>query len=169
MYELLRKHLPVVRGVQGLINSEVLIKGTVGKPLLSGSGTLAPFRYRGFLLPMVDVAFNGSLTDIKVSEAKARLEHGELTANGRIYMENGKWHGAIDTKGKDIDLRQVGACPTSSGGLETPASNLPAGAVDDFSGEGSFSSEDEVPRMRITNVNAPFTSPMAMRSWKRRG
>ena len=41
---------------------------------------------------MVDVAFNGSLTDIKVSEAKARLEHGELTANGRIYMENGKWH-----------------------------------------------------------------------------
>ena len=64
---------------------------------------------------MVDVAFNGSLTDIKVSEAKARLEHGELTANGRIYMENGKWHGAIDTKGKDIDLRQVEpTCPTSS-------------------------------------------------------
>jgi len=161
MYELLRKHLPVVRGVQGLINSEVLIKGTVGKPLLSGSGTLAPFRYRGFLLPMVDVAFNGSLTDIKVSEAKARLEHGELTANGRIYMENGKWHGAIDTKGKDIDLRQVGAYLPDQFrrrfGGNASFKFTGRGEVDDFSGEGSFSSERmRFLGLRITNVNAPF-------------
>lgn len=161
MYELLRKHLPVVRGVQGLIKSEVLVGGTVEKPLLNGSGTLAPFRYRGFLLPMVDVAFNGSLTDIKVSEAKARLARGELTANGRVYMENGKWHGALDTKGKDIDLRQIGAYLPDQFrrrfGGNASFKFTGRGEVDNFSGEGSFSSERmRFLGLRIRNVNAPF-------------
>src|SRR5690606_12658090 len=106
-------------------------------------------------------AFNGSLTDIKVSEAKARLEHGELTANGRIYMENGKWHGAIDTKGKDIDLRQVGAYLPDQFrrrcGGNASFKFTGRGEVDDFSGEGSFSSERmRFLGLRITNVNAPF-------------
>ncbi len=34
MYELLRRHLPVVRGVQGLIKSSIKVSGTLGVPLI---------------------------------------------------------------------------------------------------------------------------------------
>ncbi len=161
MYELLRRHLPVVRGVQGLIKSKVKVAGSVETPFFEGEGTLAPFRYRGFLLPMVDVSFNGSMTDIKVSEAKARLDHGELTASGRIYMENGEWHGALDTKGSNIDLRQVGAYLPEQFrrrlGGKASLKFAGRGEVDNFSGEGSFSSERmRFLGIRIKNVNAPF-------------
>ncbi len=161
MYELLRKHLPVVRGVQGLIKSEVRVGGTVEKPLYSGSGTLAPFRYRGFLLPMVDVELNGSLTDIKVSEAKARLNRGALAGNGRVFLENGKWYGDIDVNGKDIDLRQIGAYLPSQFrdrlGGNVSFRFTGKGQVDKFSGEGCFSSDRmRFLGLRIRNVNAPF-------------
>lgn len=161
MYELLRRHLPVVRGVQGLIKSSIKVSGTLSSPLYSGSGTFAPFRYRGFLLPMVDVAFNGSFTDVNISEAKARLEKGDLTAKGRVFLQNGKWNGALDTNGAGIDLRQIGAYLPEQfrerlgGNVNFKFSG--SGEVENFSGEGSFSSE----RMRflgikIRNVNAPF-------------
>lgn len=161
MYELLRKHIPVVRGVQGLIKSEISVRGTIEKPLFNGNGTLAPFRYRGFLLPMVDVELNGNLTEIIISEAKARLNRGDLAANGRLSLENREWHGAIDVNGKGIDLRQIGAYLPSQfrerlgGNVNFKFSG--EGKADDFSGEGSFSSN----RMRflgigIRNVTAPF-------------
>ena len=161
MYELLRKHLPVVRGVQGLIKSEVSVGGTLEKPLYSGSGTLAPFRYRGFLLPMVDVELNGSLTEVKVSEAKARLNRGALSGNGRVFLQNGKWHGDIDVNGNDIDLRQIGAYLPSQFrdrlGGNVSFRFTGKGEVDKFSGEGGFSSDRmRFLGLRIRNVNAPF-------------
>lgn len=160
-YELLRKHLPVVRGVQGLIRSEIKVLGMLGKPLYKGSGTLAPFRYRGFLLPMLDVKFDGTLTDVNVSEAKARLDKGEFYAKGRVFMENGKWYGILDTNGKGIDLKQIGAyLPTQFRerlGGDVDFKFTGKGEVDNFSGKGYFSSERmRFLGIRIKNVNAPF-------------
>lgn len=160
-YELLRKHLPVVRGVQGLIKSEIKVLGTLGNPLYKGGGTLAPFRYRGFLLPMVDVKFDGSFTDVNISEAKARLDKGEFSAKGRVFMKDGKWYGALDTNGKGIDLKQIGVyLPTQfrerlGGNVNFKFSGK--GEVANFGGEGSFSSERmRFLGIRIKNVNAPF-------------
>lgn len=161
MYELLRRHLPIVRGVQGLIKSDIKVSGTLGKPLYKGSGTFAPFRYRGFLLPMVDVEFDGSFTDVNISEAKARLQKGDLSAKGRVFLQNGKWNGILDTNGVGIDLRQIGAYLPEQfrerlgGNANFKFSGK--GEVDNFSGEGSFSSERmRFLGIRISNVNAPF-------------
>lgn len=161
MYELLRRHLPVVRGVQGLIKSEIKVSGTLGRPLYKGSGTFAPFRYRGFLLPMVDVTINGSMTEVNISEAKARLDKGDLSAKGRVFLENGKWNGILDTNGVGIDLKQIGAYLPEQfrerlgGNANFKFSGR--GEVENFSGEGSFSSERmRFLGIRIKNVNAPF-------------
>ena len=161
MYELLRRHLPVVRGVQGLIKSDIKVSGTLGNPLYNGSGTFAPFRYRGFLLPMVDVAFDGSFTDVNISQAKARLQKGDLSAKGRVFLQNGKWNGILDTNGVGIDLRQIGAYLPEQfrerlgGNANFKFSGK--GEVDNFSGEGSFTSERmRFLGIRISNVNAPF-------------
>lgn len=161
MYELLRRHLPVVRGVQGLIKSEIKVSGTLEKPLYKGSGTFAPFRYRGFLLPMVDVAISGSMTDVNISEAKARLKTGELSAKGRVFLKNGEWHGVLDTNGVGIDLKQIGVYLPEQF-RERLGGNVNfkfagKGEVDNFAGEGFFSSERmRFLGIRIKNVNAPF-------------
>jgi len=161
MYELLRRHLPVIRGVQGLIKSSIKVSGTLGNPLYRGSGTFAPFKYRGFLLPRVDVAFDGSFTEVNISEAKARLEKGDLSAKGRVFLENGKWNGSLDTNGVGIDLKQIGAYLPEQfrerlgGNANFKFSGR--GEVENFSGEGSFSSERmRFLGIRIRNVNAPF-------------
>ncbi len=161
MYELLRRHLPVVRGVQGLIKSEIKVSGTLGKPLYKGSGTFAPFRYRGFLLPMVDVAIDGSMTDVNISEAKARLKTGKLSAKGRVFLKNGKWYGVLDTNGIGIDLRQIGVYLPEQFrerlGGNVNFKFIGKGEVDNFAGEGFFSSERmRFLGIRIKNVNAPF-------------
>ncbi|MDD4159438.1 MAG: hypothetical protein PHO18_00660 [Synergistaceae bacterium] len=161
MYELLRKHLPVVRGIQGLIKSEIKVAGTAGKPLYKGEGTLAPFRYRGFLLPMVDVKFDGSFTDVNISEVKARLYKGELSAKGRVFKENGEWHALLDTNGENIDLKQIGAYLPEQFrerlGGNASFKFTGKGEVDNFSGKGSFSSERmRFLGIRLRNVNAPF-------------
>ncbi|MGD9666589.1 MAG: hypothetical protein AB7U31_03920 [Synergistaceae bacterium] len=161
MYELLRRHLPVVRGVQGLIKSEIRVSGTIEKPLYTGSGTFAPFRYRGFLLPMLDVAIQGSMTDVNITEAKARLKTGELSAKGRVFLKNGEWHGVLDTNGIGIDLRQIGVYLPEQF-RERLGGNVNfkftgKGEVDNFAGEGFFSSERmRFLGIRIKNIKAPF-------------
>ncbi len=98
---------------------------------------------------MLDVAFEGSFTDVNISEAKARLEKGDLTAKGRVFLQNGKWNGALDTNGVGIDLRQIGVYLPEQfrerlgGNVNFKFSG--SGEVENFSGEGSFSSE----RMRF--------------------
>lgn len=160
-YELLRKHLPVVRGVQGLIKSDIKVLGTVSKPLYKGNGTLAPFRYRGFVLPMLDVKFDGTRTDVNISEAKARLDKGEFSAKGRVFKKDGNWYAFLDTNGKGMDLKQIGAYLPAQF-RERLGGNVNfkftgKGPVDNFSGNGNFSSERmRFLGIRIKNVNAPF-------------
>lgn len=161
IYELLRKHLPFIRGVQGLVKSEIKVLGTVTAPQFKGSGTLSPFRYRGFFLPMVDVDFNGSLSDIYISKAKARLDRGELSGMARIFFEKEEWHALLDTNAKDIDLRQIGAYLPEKfrDGLGGRANFRFAGKgeVSNFSGEGLLSSDRmRFLGLRIRDVSAPF-------------
>lgn len=161
IYELLRKHLPVVRGVQGLIKSDIKVSGTLEKPLYKGSAIFAPFRYRSFLLPMVDVAIDGSLTDVNISEAKARLKSGEFFAKGRFFLKNKEWSTTLDINGTGMDLRQIGVYLPEEF-RERLGGNVNfkftgKGEVDNFNGEGSFSSERmRFLGIRIRNVNAPF-------------
>lgn len=161
LYELLRKHLPVIRGVQGLVKGDIKVSGTLEKPLYKGSAILAPFRYRSFLLPMVDVAIEGSLTDVNITEAKARLKNGTFSAKGRVFHKNGEWSSILDLNGSGMDLNQVGAYLPEEfrerlGGKVNFKFNG-EGEADNFNGEGSFSSEKmKFLGLRIKNVNAPF-------------
>lgn len=160
VYELLRRHAPVVRGFQGLIEGSVRITGTLGEPAVSGNGTIAPLRFRSFLLPMVDLEFGGTLREIKGS-AKARLRNGILNAEGRVWFAGDNWHAEAEVNGKEINLKQIGhylpegfrekldgdAEFTLKGGGELGA----------FSGTGTFKSRQmRIMGVDIDDLNAPF-------------
>lgn len=161
IYELLRRHLSVIRSIQGLIESNIKVGGRLGSPSYKGTGKLEPFRYRGFLLPILDVKFYGNLAEIYISEAKAKMQAGEVLGKGKIYLKEKQWYAELDTNGSNIDMRQFGAYLPDNfrqklGGIANFefAGN---GKVDDFKGKGSFSSK----KMRflgiiLDNVNAPF-------------
>lgn len=160
VYELLRKHLPAVRGFQGLINGSVKISGTLGEPLISGAGSIAPLRYRSFLLPMVDLEFGGTLQEIKAT-ASARLMAGTLKADARAWTNDGEWNAEASVNGDKINLRQIGRyLPEDFRGKLAGEADFTLkgdGKISAFSGTGTFSSR----KMRIwgvdvTDVNAPF-------------
>jgi len=161
MYELIRRHLPVVRGVQGLIKSTVSIGGTLEKPSYYGSGTFAPFRYRGFLLPMLDVDFKGNLSEVDITKAEARMRSGKISGRGRVYKRNGEWYAILRTEGRDIDMNQIGAYlpPKFRDGLGGKSSFdlRGSGKVSNFSGEGDFSSDEmKFWGVELKKVKAPF-------------
>jgi hypothetical protein len=161
MYELIRKHLPVIRGVQGLIRSTVSVEGTLGRPLYHGTGTFAPFRYRGFLLPMVDIDFNGGLSEINITKANARMHSGSISGRGRVYKQDGEWHANLRTEGSDIDMNQLGAYLPKKfrAGLGGKSSFKlkGSGKVSNFRGEGDFSSDEmKFLGIELKKVNAPF-------------
>ncbi|MGN0881480.1 hypothetical protein [Cloacibacillus porcorum] len=161
VYELLRRHLPVVRAVQGLIETEIKVSGTVGDPKFDGSGRIAPFRYRGFLLPIVEVQYHGSLKDIVISDAHALLKNGTFKAYGHFYEDENDWRGKFNIRGEKIDMRQFGAYLPESfrsrfGGV-ADFSMKGDGKLSELTGTGVFSA----PKMRLMgirfeNIKAPF-------------
>ncbi len=161
MYELLRKYLPALRSIQGFIKTDIKVTGTAGDPKFNGTGTLSPFRYRGLMLPVVDVEFNGGLKEINILKANAKLHRGSVTGTGRVYLKDEKWNATLDISGKDVALRQFGAYLPERfrAGLGGQADfNLKGrGKIDDFLGEGSFSSNSmRLLGIKLENVKAPI-------------
>lgn len=160
LYELLRKHVQTVRGFQGLVQGSTSITGTISEPLISGSGTVAPLRYRSFLLPRVTVEFGGGLSNIKV-DAKARLREGSLTAAARIARENGIWVAEMTADGSQINLNQLGRY-LPEGFRERLAGDADftlkgGGRLGAFSGEGTFKSDRlKIWNVDVSDINAPF-------------
>lgn len=162
VYELLRRHLPVVRSVQGLIETEIKVSGTVGDPKFAGSGRVAPFRYRGFLLPIVEVEYRGSLKEIVISDAHALLRNGTFKAYGHFYEDEEKdWRGKFNIRGDKIDMRQFGAYLPESfrsrfGGV-ADFSMKGAGKLSELTGTGIFSAPKlRIMGIRFEDVKAPF-------------
>ncbi|MFR5880622.1 MAG: hypothetical protein ACLUEQ_07365, partial [Cloacibacillus evryensis] len=161
IYELLRRHLPAVRSVQGLIETEVKVSGTVGDPKFDGSGRIAPLRYRGFMLPMMDVKYHGSLKDVVISEAYALLRDGTFKAYGHFYENGDDWHGKFNIKGEKIDMRQFGAYLPETfrsrfGGTADFSMNG-EGKLSELTGTGIFSAPNmRIMGIRFENVKAPF-------------
>ncbi|MEG1800122.1 MAG: hypothetical protein RR214_08050, partial [Synergistaceae bacterium] len=161
MYEALRKYLPAVRGIQGLIKADVSISGTAKDPQFSGKGTLAPLRYRGFLLPMVDVDFSGSMTEIRVSRAEAKLSGGKIFGSAKMFKKGEDWNSVVDAKGISVDIRQFGAYLPDKfrAGLGGRVNfNMHgSGKVGAFEGKGTFSSKRmKFMGLNLKNITAPF-------------
>lgn len=160
VYELLRKHLPTVRGFQGLIKSSAKIEGTLGEPMISGTGSIVPLRYRSFLLPMVDLEFGGPVQDIKVT-ANAHLMAGTLKANARAWLNDGKWNAEASVNGDNINLRQLGRyLPEDFRDKLAGEADFTlkcGGQIGSFSGNGTFSSRQmRIWGVDVTEINAPF-------------
>lgn len=161
IYELLRKHIPSVRGFQGLVRGKASVTGTIAEPRISGSGTVAPLRFRSFLLPMVNFEFGGSLSDIKF-DASARLREGTLKATTRLHSDDsGQWSAEVSADGVDINLNQIGRY-LPEGFREKLAGNADfnlkgGGHLGAFSGEGAFKSNHmKIMNVDINGLNAPF-------------
>lgn len=162
VYELLRRHLPVIRSVQGLIETEIKVTGTVEDPKFAGSGRVAPFRYRGFLLPIVEVEYRGSLNEIVVSDAHALLRDGTFKAYGHFYKDEEKdWRGKFNIRGDKIDMRQFGAYLPENfrsrfGGV-ADFSMKGEGKLSELTGTGIFSAPKlRIMGIRFKDVKAPF-------------
>lgn len=161
LYDLLRRYMPKVRGVQGLAEAEFTVGGTVGAPMIEGRGLLSPFRYRGFLLPEVDLAFTGGLDGVNVTKAVVRLDRGTLSGSGSVKLYGSVWHSYCNLSGRDIDMQQVGAyLPDRFRKKFGGRCNIDfsgGGASGSFEGRGSFSSNVmKVMGLLLLNVNAPF-------------
>lgn len=160
VYELLRKHIPAVRGFQGLVESRANITGTLGDPRIDGKGTVAPLRFRSFLLPMVDMEFSGGIRDIS-SEVTARLHDGELKGKARLWLNKDKWNAEASVDGKKINLNQIGRY-LPEGFREKLAGNANlsltgGGSLGSFSGKGTFTSDHmQVMGVEINDIFAPF-------------
>jgi len=161
IYELLRKYLPFLRGVQGFIKADIDVTGTLGVPKIKGSGTLSPFRYRGFLLPVVDVDFNGGLQEVSIPRASAKLNGGAVVGSGRLYLKDKEWNAELRVEGRNVALRQFGAylpgMLRSGLGGKADFDVSGSGKINAFSGSGSFSSDSmRFLGVRFTDVKAPF-------------
>lgn len=161
LYELVRRHLPSVRSVQGLVDGDVVVSGTVGNPRFDATARVAPLRYRGFMLPIIDVKCGGNMKEVEITEAKAVLRDGDFGAHGRFWSEEGEWYGDFDIKGSDIDVRQFSAYMPDNfrerlGGT-ADFSMEGSGKLADISGSGLITS----PYLRLLGVkfedlSAPF-------------
>lgn len=161
IYELVRRHLPSVRSVQGLVDGDVVVSGTVGDPKFAVTARVAPFRYRGFMLPIIDVKCGGSMKEVEITEAKAVLRDGDFGAHGRFWLENGEWYGDFGIKGDDIDVRQFGAYfPDSFRSRLGGTANFSmegSGRLAEISGTGSITSPYlKLLGVEFKNVSAPF-------------
>lgn len=161
LYELLRKHLPSVRGVQGLLKSEIHVKGPASTPTFSGIATLQPLRYRDFLLPEVSFNFNADYKNIDISNAKAILKDGSISGSGKIYKKDNNWETLLNVEGDRVDLRQFGAYLPEKvrdrlGGRASFELHGD-GKLGSFTGKGQIKSNWlRVMGIRFTNLNAPF-------------
>ncbi|MDO4987899.1 MAG: hypothetical protein Q4E17_02570 [Synergistes sp.] len=163
LYEFTRRHVPAVRQIQGLVTANVKITGKAGDPDFNGSGSLAPFRFRSFGLPMLNIKYHGNKNDIVLNEIKAMLKKGSLKAYARISKdgENSEWSSQLSINGKNIDMYQfAGYLPESFrksfGGTATFTYNG-KGKGERLAGKGEFSS----PQMKIMGIkfdalSAPF-------------
>ena len=161
LYELVRRHLPAARSVQGLVDGDVVVSGTVGNPRFDATARVAPLRYRGFMLPMIDVKCGGTMKEVEITEAKAVLRDGDFGAHGRFWSEEGEWYGDFNIKGTDIDVRQFSAyMPDNFRARLGGTANFSmegSGKLAEISGTGSITS----PYLRLLGVkfedlSAPF-------------
>ncbi|KEJ93166.1 hypothetical protein [Synergistes jonesii] len=161
VYELLRRHLPAVRSIQGLIEASADVGGTLSAPTFEGSGRIAPLRCRGFMLPMMDVKCHGSLKEIVIGDARALLHDGTVKASGRIYEENGKWLSKFSVAGENVDMKQFGAYLPQDfrarfGGTANFSMNG-SGELSKLTGTGSFTAPElRIMGIEFKDVSAPF-------------
>ena len=161
LYEVLRKNLPSVRGIQGLAKATVLITGTAADPRFKGSGTLAPLRMRGFMLPMMDLDFDGGLAGLNLRRAECRLHDGSIAGHGKVYLKKDKWFTDLHAYGKNVDLHQIAAYLPEKmrdglgGAVDFKVDG--GGFVDGFAAKGTLSAGmAKFMGVKVTDLNAPF-------------
>lgn len=161
LYELIRKHLPGVRGVQGLLKGEIFVKGPATAPTYSGKATFAPLRYRDFYLPIVNLDFVADYNKFHVTKANAILKDGSIIGSGKIYKNDKVWQTILDIKGDRVDLKQFGAYLPENirdrlGGHASFRMNG-SGKLGAFAGKGNVTTNwMRIMGIKFTNVNAPF-------------
>ncbi|MDL2298456.1 hypothetical protein LJC40_04855 [Synergistaceae bacterium OttesenSCG-928-D05] len=160
IYELLRRHLPMVRGFQGLAASSINVGGTIGDPQISGEGTIRPFRYRSFFLPILKVAFTGGLSGLDI-DAKAMLLYGSLDAKVKVSQTDWNWSAKVDVEGKEIDFLQIALYLPEEfrEKLSGKADIKMHGELSDgaFNADGTFSSNEMLLfGVSVEDINAPF-------------
>lgn len=161
LFEILRRHMSALRGVQGLIGGKVTVRGKAADPHFYANGLIAPFRFRGLLLPMLDYNVEGNLHRVHISSVSARLRSGTIKGSGFIYEKGGQWYANAKAAGRGVDLQQIGRyLPDkfrSGFGGEADIDMRGEGPLNKFSGSGTFTSKAmKVMNIEFQNVNAPF-------------
>ena len=161
LYELLRKHFPSVRSVQGLLEAKADIRGTAGAPVFSASGRAAPLLYRGRLVPITEAKCRGTLKDIEITEITPALKDGIVKGTGHIYEKNGEWFSEINIKGDDVGMKQFGTYIPEEfrsrlGGRANFTMDL-TGDASKIKGKGSFNAPElTIMGVEFKDVKAPF-------------
>lgn len=161
LYELLRKHIPAVRGVQGLLEGAIYVSGSPSAPVFSGKATLKPLRFRDFYLPIVNLDFTADYSKIHVIKANVLLKDGSIFGSGKIYKSKDDWETILDIKGDHVDLKQLAAYMPDQirdrlGGLVSFEIHGD-GKLGNFAGKGTITSNKmRVMGINFTDVNAPF-------------
>ncbi|MDO5562102.1 MAG: hypothetical protein Q4F74_00640 [Synergistaceae bacterium] len=161
VYEALRKHMSAIRGIQGLVKGSCAVSGTVEKPVYNGTATLAQFRYRGFMLPMVDVTFDGNMTKFHISHATAKLRDGSITGRALLDKKADGWYSDLSITGSEVDLKQFGAYLPEGFrerlGGKANFSITGEGRIDKFAGKGKFESRWlRFMGVQLRHLDAPF-------------
>jgi hypothetical protein len=161
LFEILRRHMSALRGVQGLIGGKVTVRGKAGDPHFYSNGLIAPFRYRGLLLPMLDYNVEGNLHRVHVVSVSARLHSGSIKGSGFIYEKGGQWYANAKASGREVDLQQIGRYlpdkfRSGFGGI-ADIDLKGSGPINKFSGGGTFTAKTmKVMNIDFTDVTAPF-------------
>lgn len=165
LYEVLRRHVPGVRSVQGLVAADIKIFGRASNPGFEVKTRLAPIMSRGFLLPAMDINIRGDKSKIVINDAHALLRGGMLKAYLHLFSKNNDWYAKFDVKGKDVDLRQFGAyIPKEYRSMYSGTANLNIkgeGKLSEIEAKGELTSPNvKFMGLSVNDISVPFTFSM---------
>lgn len=157
----LRAFSPQIRSIQGQVNSDVKLTGSLADPKVSAQISLHRFYAYGFYLPRVDIALAGTPKELKIQQVRANVGNGALNATADLRNTEGTWTTNIQANGKNLNVRVLSSyLPDETRGHLKGVLNFTfnaSGTSDNFQGKGLITSPSlSVYNVTSQNMKAPF-------------
>jgi hypothetical protein len=153
---------PLAVGVEGLVNGNATIKGSLASPTLEAEGSLLAIRAFGLFFPAIRLAnITGSPDRIDFPDISAIVGRGSIKASARLD-KSAEWETYLKAEGKSVDIRSLTFSLDDdirraiNGVLDFNFEG--AGALESFKGKGhAHIPELSAMGIQMSNADANFT------------
>lgn len=161
MYEVIRRHLPQIRNIQGFAQAGGKVTGSIENPKFNGTAMLAPMRIGMAYIPEAKTDIAASLSKIRFDNISIRFPEGSAGGKAFLGNKNGKWHTAFKLDGEKINLTKLLAfAPDSVHSSISGSVNLTLDAkcpLDSLTVNGKLVADTlQIKGLSLENLRAPF-------------